>query len=188
MVCKKCEKVRTLCHHCLGRKLWYRLAETLKSRGPRSICIHLFEHKRWLEEDRRKQVDRSSLSRRRLQFEESLPGARVPAFGSSSCVESYCQPYQSKCKDCKQPTTQNKAKYCHGALVLQANAFCNWKWSDRLRLQEGLMLNMREADPWYYWICYELEITSCTFTLTSSRQLARDSKRNLLYRYSYGDA
>ncbi|KAG1880532.1 PDZ-binding protein [Suillus tomentosus] len=24
------------------------------------------------------------------------------------------QPYQSKCKDCKQPVTQNKAKYCHG--------------------------------------------------------------------------
>ncbi|KAH8833117.1 PDZ-binding protein [Flagelloscypha sp. PMI_526] len=23
-------------------------------------------------------------------------------------------PYQSGCKDCKQPTTQNKAKYCHG--------------------------------------------------------------------------
>ncbi|KAF9038469.1 PDZ-binding protein [Panaeolus papilionaceus] len=24
------------------------------------------------------------------------------------------QPYQGKCKDCKQPVTQNKAKYCHG--------------------------------------------------------------------------
>ncbi|KAF7770425.1 hypothetical protein Agabi119p4_6399 [Agaricus bisporus var. burnettii] len=24
------------------------------------------------------------------------------------------QPYQSRCKDCKQPTTQNNAKYCHG--------------------------------------------------------------------------
>ncbi|KAH8110782.1 PDZ-binding protein [Phellopilus nigrolimitatus] len=23
-------------------------------------------------------------------------------------------PYQGKCKDCKQPTTQNSAKYCHG--------------------------------------------------------------------------
>ncbi|GAW00482.1 postsynaptic protein cript [Lentinula edodes] len=24
------------------------------------------------------------------------------------------QPYQGKCKDCKQPCTQNQAKYCHG--------------------------------------------------------------------------
>ncbi|KAJ2934781.1 hypothetical protein H1R20_g2300, partial [Candolleomyces eurysporus] len=24
------------------------------------------------------------------------------------------QPYQNKCKDCKQPCTQNRAKYCHG--------------------------------------------------------------------------
>ncbi|KAJ7623148.1 PDZ-binding protein [Roridomyces roridus] len=24
------------------------------------------------------------------------------------------QPYQGKCKDCKQPVTQNKGKYCHG--------------------------------------------------------------------------
>ncbi|KAF6761680.1 PDZ-binding protein [Ephemerocybe angulata] len=24
------------------------------------------------------------------------------------------QPYQNKCKDCKQPCTQNQAKYCHG--------------------------------------------------------------------------
>ncbi|KDQ61534.1 hypothetical protein JAAARDRAFT_30983 [Jaapia argillacea MUCL 33604] len=24
------------------------------------------------------------------------------------------QPYKNSCKDCKQPTTQNGAKYCHG--------------------------------------------------------------------------
>lgn len=29
-------------------------------------------------------------------------------------LENVGQPYQSKCKDCKQPVTQNKAKYCHG--------------------------------------------------------------------------
>ncbi|KIM90377.1 hypothetical protein PILCRDRAFT_812112 [Piloderma croceum F 1598] len=37
-----------------------------------------------------------------------------PSVGGSSSSKNRYQPYQSKCKDCKQPTTQNKAKYCHG--------------------------------------------------------------------------
>lgn len=32
------------------------------------------------------------------------------------------QPYQAKCKDCKQPTTQNKAKYCHGVWCCPARS------------------------------------------------------------------
>ena len=27
------------------------------------------------------------------------------------------KPYQGKCKDCKQPVTQNKARYCHGTFI-----------------------------------------------------------------------
>ncbi|KZP19390.1 hypothetical protein FIBSPDRAFT_920169 [Athelia psychrophila] len=38
----------------------------------------------------------------------------VGGSGSGSGSKNRYQPYQSKCKDCKQPTTQNKAKYCHG--------------------------------------------------------------------------
>lgn len=34
---------------------------------------------------------------------------------ASADAEGSFQPYQKKCKDCKQPTTQNGAKYCHGA-------------------------------------------------------------------------
>ncbi|KAG8221026.1 hypothetical protein J3R82DRAFT_2536 [Butyriboletus roseoflavus] len=36
-------------------------------------------------------------------------------FLSLSVIDSWSKkPYQGKCKDCKQPVTQNKAKYCHG--------------------------------------------------------------------------
>ncbi|KAF9643174.1 hypothetical protein BDM02DRAFT_3104769 [Thelephora ganbajun] len=37
----------------------------------------------------------------------SRPGPSKTKFGPPS-------PYASKCKDCKQTTTQNGAKYCHG--------------------------------------------------------------------------
>ncbi|KAM6497105.1 PDZ-binding protein, partial [Amanita muscaria] len=37
------------------------------------------------------------------------------------------QPYQAKCKDCKQPTTQNGAKYCHGKDLLFPTACCAYK-------------------------------------------------------------
>ncbi|EIN09502.1 hypothetical protein PUNSTDRAFT_101339 [Punctularia strigosozonata HHB-11173 SS5] len=39
-------------------------------------------------------------------------GPSRPSGGSLS--KNRFQPYDKKCKDCKQPTTQNGAKYCHG--------------------------------------------------------------------------
>ncbi|KAJ7577006.1 PDZ-binding protein [Mycena floridula] len=51
-----------------------------------------------------------------------------PGSGSS---KSRFQPYKTSCKDCKQPTTQNKAKYCHGcAFKKGACAICGKKILD----------------------------------------------------------
>lgn len=41
----------------------------------------------------------------------------------SSRAGSRFQPYKSSCKDCKQPTTQNKAKYCHGCAFKKGKSF-----------------------------------------------------------------
>ncbi|KAF8159485.1 PDZ-binding protein [Crassisporium funariophilum] len=45
----------------------------------------------------------------------SRPGSSKNRFQASLLlIHVHKKPYQGKCKDCKQPVTQNKAKYCHG--------------------------------------------------------------------------
>ena len=43
----------------------------------------------------------------------------LPLILSFAFVTPNGQPYGSKCKDCKQTTTQNGAKYCHGTLTYE---------------------------------------------------------------------
>ncbi|KZV65169.1 hypothetical protein PENSPDRAFT_638679 [Peniophora sp. CONT] len=45
--------------------------------------------------------------------ENKLLGRAGTAGGSKTRYSPYGN-YGTKCKDCKQPVTQNKAKYCHG--------------------------------------------------------------------------
>ncbi|EIM86816.1 uncharacterized protein STEHIDRAFT_121662 [Stereum hirsutum FP-91666 SS1] len=42
------------------------------------------------------------------------PKAGPSSAGGSSSSKNRYSPYSSKCKDCKSPVTQNRAKYCHG--------------------------------------------------------------------------
>ncbi|TFK29686.1 hypothetical protein FA15DRAFT_609770 [Coprinopsis marcescibilis] len=44
----------------------------------------------------------------------SRNGTKFGRPGKPGGSKSRFQPYQSSCKDCKQPCTQNRAKYCHG--------------------------------------------------------------------------
>jgi hypothetical protein len=73
------------------------------------------------------------------------------------------QPYGSKCKDCKQTTTQNGAKYCHGTLPIKslnrhvsilswppANAHPFLLLLSRLCIQEGTVFHLRKTDPGYH--------------------------------------
>ena len=72
-----------------------------------------------------------------------------------ACTDRCCcsQPYQGKCKDCKQTVTQNKAKYCHGWLSpVFPSAVHISSLVYRLCVQEGHLFDMWQTDTGYHRI------------------------------------
>ena len=116
MVCKKCEKVRSVLFKLLNLFRLIINIETVQGCSTGPLLVVKLSYKRWLTESRGEQADWSAQDGWKLWLGQSISGVYVVTSRVSighTDIES--QPYQSKCKDCKQPTTQNKAKYCHGA-------------------------------------------------------------------------